>query len=525
MVQKVKVLPKNTNVELENTASDLYAKEIIHKGAHKFFARPAKTINKNDYKIAKKVLSEIEDWELSFSDKKFSILKNDSVLVAYLAYKFGELFGLDEESLSNVYIAGLVQNIGKMYMCGENKKLAYKYNISSLKSGEKGFEKIAKALKQIPIETRKYLRDRTQLNDSIVDSASDFRYVYSTVFKEGFDHSNNNISQLESVLWFAESLSALSFSSIESLERNYKKGTYVSLLSAIDLLKEQTEAKIPEFWSKTTSTNLISLVFTMIMTMSSPSKLYAANYNEEQVIAITNQNRKSQNIGLLAVDAKLMQAAINKAQHMFDEQYWSHYGPGGETPWQFITAQGYSYVYAGENLAKNFSSLEAMNSSLLNSPEHRGNILDPQYDEIGVAVMDGVLAGENVTIVVQMFASETPVPEPKVPPKVVEPIEKTETVPVPQKAEENVPSTVSLENVVKERTITEDLQKEVENLKTEDVKVPSKETRKETRNVSKIEFDVKEDGDKYEKNEKALLVTFNDFIRRAKITLKKKENE
>ena len=58
---------------------------------------------------------------MEYGSKEFSVLKNSSVLVAYLAYKFGMSVGLKGSELSDVYITALVQNIGKVYMCGEDR--------------------------------------------------------------------------------------------------------------------------------------------------------------------------------------------------------------------------------------------------------------------------------------------------------------------------------------------------------------------------------------------------------------------
>jgi hypothetical protein len=42
----------------------------------------------------------------------------------------------------------------------------------------------------------------------------------------------------------------------------------------------------------------------------------------------------------------------------------------------------------------------------MNSPSHKENIVNGKYDEIGVAVVDGVLLGQKTTLVVQMFGSQ-----------------------------------------------------------------------------------------------------------------------
>lgn len=165
---------RNFDIEYQNTVSDLYSKELIFKSAFKFFSHPPRDIDRKDFKIAKNILSEIREWELQYSESEYSILENDSILVGYLAYKFGELVGLDKKELSKVYIAGLIQNIGKVYMCGDDKAQAYQNISSSLKSGEEGFEEIAEALKNIPSQTEKYLEENTKLKTALLIQQATF---------------------------------------------------------------------------------------------------------------------------------------------------------------------------------------------------------------------------------------------------------------------------------------------------------------------------------------------------------------
>jgi len=100
----------------------------------------------------------------------------------------------------------------------------------------------------------------------------------------------------------------------------------------------------------------------------------------------------------------LASAAHQKAEDMFRKNYWSHYAPDGTTPWDFILGSGYKYEYAGENLAKNFLFSQGVVDAWMNSPSHRENILRSEYSEVGLAVVNGVLNGEQTTLVVQTFA-------------------------------------------------------------------------------------------------------------------------
>jgi hypothetical protein len=144
---------------------------------------------------------------------------------------------------------------------------------------------------------------------------------------------------------------------------------------------------------------------------------FAGDISSSRLIELTNQERAAAGLNQLRNDGRLAAAAQAKANNMFQLQYWSHYGPNGETPWQFILAAGYSYVYAGENLAKGFSSSEAVHSAWMASQTHRENIMKVGYQDIGIAVVEGNLLGSDVVLVVQMFGSlsQTPVAPPSQP--------------------------------------------------------------------------------------------------------------
>jgi len=118
----------------------------------------------------------------------------------------------------------------------------------------------------------------------------------------------------------------------------------------------------------------------------------------------TNEQRKLNNVKPLTYNKKLATAANEKAKSMFVNNYWAHFGPRGETPWQFITKSGYRYDSAGENLAKNFLYSKNVVTAWMNSPTHRDNLLRKDFTEVGFAVVDGTLGGEQTTLVVQMFA-------------------------------------------------------------------------------------------------------------------------
>jgi len=130
---------------------------------------------------------------------------------------------------------------------------------------------------------------------------------------------------------------------------------------------------------------------------------YASDVNIRDLLTYTNQRRKVVGLSELRLNAKLTQAAEEKAVNMFEKNYWAHVAPDGTEPWDFILRDGYDYIYAGENLAKNFSTSKDVLQAWYDSPSHRDNLLSTNYDEVGFAVQNGILDGYETTLVVQMF--------------------------------------------------------------------------------------------------------------------------
>lgn len=138
---------------------------------------------------------------------------------------------------------------------------------------------------------------------------------------------------------------------------------------------------------------------------NAPQILGQITFGAEQIITLTNNKRAEFGLPTLSNNALLAQAAAGKAGDMFAGNYWAHNSPGGKTPWQFMTAAGYRYVFAGENLARDFEDANSVVNAWMNSPSHRANVLDKNFKEIGVAVSSGTLGGNEGILVVQMFGT------------------------------------------------------------------------------------------------------------------------
>jgi hypothetical protein len=132
---------------------------------------------------------------------------------------------------------------------------------------------------------------------------------------------------------------------------------------------------------------------------------FAAQIAPERIIELTNQKRAEAGAPALVYNSALTEAALRKAGDMFAFNYWAHNSPSGRDPWTFFLEVGYRYLYAGENLARDFANPEAVVAAWMASPTHRDNIVNSKYKEIGVAVIDGTLNGIETTLVVQHFGT------------------------------------------------------------------------------------------------------------------------
>lgn len=123
------------------------------------------------------------------------------------------------------------------------------------------------------------------------------------------------------------------------------------------------------------------------------------------LVTQTNDERMKTDLVPVKLNSLLSDAAKKKAQDMAEKGYFSHKTPEGNDPWIFLNDVGYSYSYAGENLAVNFSDSKDVTEAWLNSPMHKENILNRKYTEMGIGTAEGMYKGKLTTFVVQFFAT------------------------------------------------------------------------------------------------------------------------
>lgn len=82
---------------------------------------------------------------------------------------------------------------------------------------------------------------------------------------------------------------------------------------------------------------------------------------------------------------QLATAALNHSNDMYSNNYFSHTGITGSTAGDRIAAAGYIWRAYGENIAKGYSTEQAVMDGWLKSEGHCRNIMSPLFKEMGVA--------------------------------------------------------------------------------------------------------------------------------------------
>lgn len=146
-------------------------------------------------------------------------------------------------------------------------------------------------------------------------------------------------------------------------------------------------------------------IFNIIFLINLPNTTFYADITRTALVNFINQERISSGLCPLEENEQLNTGAYLKAKDMIEKDYFSHQSPEGINPWYWFSLAGYKYKYAGENLAIGFIDSEQVFKGWINSESHKKNILNPNYQEIGIAVLNGDFQGRETTIVVKFLGS------------------------------------------------------------------------------------------------------------------------
>lgn len=122
---------------------------------------------------------------------------------------------------------------------------------------------------------------------------------------------------------------------------------------------------------------------------------YPAQGNPDRAHALldsANRERAARGLPALLWDEDLARAARQHTQIMRERNVLSHQFPGEEDPAARARRAGARFSKSAENIG--FApSTEVIHSHWMKSPPHRANILDAEFDRVGIAVLerDGLL--------------------------------------------------------------------------------------------------------------------------------------
>lgn len=119
-----------------------------------------------------------------------------------------------------------------------------------------------------------------------------------------------------------------------------------------------------------------------------------------QVLELVNKERSSRGLQPLQLDSKLNKVAAEKARDMAQNGYFSHDSPTYGSPFDMMRSFGVDYHSAAENIAAGQRSASEVMQSWMNSSGHRANILNPDYNKLGVGYYN---AGSKAPYWVQEF--------------------------------------------------------------------------------------------------------------------------
>ncbi|MBP3496130.1 MAG: SafA/ExsA family spore coat assembly protein [Clostridia bacterium] len=105
---------------------------------------------------------------------------------------------------------------------------------------------------------------------------------------------------------------------------------------------------------------------------------------EKEVVRLVNDIRRENGLNELTYDWELSRVARYKSQDMKDNNYFSHTSPTYGSPFEMMKSFGISYRTAGENIARGYSTPQAVVNGWMNSKGHRANILNASFTRIGV---------------------------------------------------------------------------------------------------------------------------------------------
>lgn len=110
---------------------------------------------------------------------------------------------------------------------------------------------------------------------------------------------------------------------------------------------------------------------------------------EKQLFDITNALRVREGVPALQWNEAIANTARKHSNDMAEHNYFAHENLKGQSPFDRMKTDGITFRTAGENLAVGQFNAIFAHEALMNSENHRKNILNPKFERLGVGVAFG----------------------------------------------------------------------------------------------------------------------------------------
>jgi uncharacterized protein YkwD len=112
---------------------------------------------------------------------------------------------------------------------------------------------------------------------------------------------------------------------------------------------------------------------------------------QRAVVCLINRERSAHHLPVLTASRKLDRSAQRWTNAMVSDEQFSH----GTAFMDRISAVGFDWTDAGENIATGYKTPESVVNAWMASPGHCANILDPLYREVGTGVVNRMIHGTS----------------------------------------------------------------------------------------------------------------------------------
>ena len=103
------------------------------------------------------------------------------------------------------------------------------------------------------------------------------------------------------------------------------------------------------------------------------------------ILVLCNTEREKLGLSALTLDESLCESALIRADEITTDGNFSHVRPDGSGCFTVIRGE---FAFAGENLAVGENDASKLVKAWMNSPDHKANILKPEFTRAGIAVVN-----------------------------------------------------------------------------------------------------------------------------------------